>query len=103
MLNKKYQSKVAFELGEGVEKRIYFKKGKFISKKDFETILGKLVEEVDYDVVNDAIGQMLHDGEYEKRFVGKTISKEAYKKLSGYDVEQFIYKGLPGFWIEMRR
>ena len=103
MLNKKYKSKVKYETGERAESITHFKIGKFISKEDFEEILGTDVEEVSYNEASDAVAQMLHDGEYRTVFIGKTISKEAYKKLSGYDIEQFIFKGLPGFGIEMKR
>ena len=34
---------------------------------------------------------------------GKTISKEVYKNLSNYGIEQFIYGNLPGFLIKMKR
>jgi len=102
MLNEKYQPMVEREIGEGEEKITYFKARMFISKGDFKEILGNTFEEVSYNDVSDAIAQMLHDGEYRTVFIGKTISLEAYNRVYGYDIKQFIYKGVPGFWIEMK-
>ena len=81
---------------------IYFEENIFVPKEEMERRTGRPSEEVGYEELLDAILKMLHDGERRIVFLDKTISEDAYSRISGYEVEQFIHNNLPGFWVEMK-